>query len=57
MTKVTFSTNFETRNYPFGSGEGSLRSGAVSTWDMTLKTMARFNTYDEMCSGYIGARR
>jgi hypothetical protein len=24
---------------------------------MTLKTMARFNTYDKMVSGYIGARK
>jgi hypothetical protein len=56
MKKVTFSTNFEARNYPFGPGEGSLGRLCLYT-RYGFKLMARFNTFDLMGYGYIGARK
>jgi hypothetical protein len=37
--------------------ERALSEGAVSAQDMALKAVARFNTFDKMGSGYIGARK
>jgi hypothetical protein len=37
--------------------ERALSGGTVSAWDMDLKAVARFNTFDIMGSGYIGARK
>jgi hypothetical protein len=35
----------------------ALSSSAISVWDMDFKVVARFNTFDIMVSGYIGARK
>jgi len=37
--------------------ERALSEGVVSTQDMALKAVARFNTFDIMGFGYIGARK
>jgi hypothetical protein len=37
--------------------ERDLSEGSVSTQDMSLKEVARFNTFDKTGSGYIGARK
>jgi len=37
--------------------ERALSGGAISMQDMGLKVVARFNTFDIMGSGYIGARK
>jgi hypothetical protein len=37
--------------------ERALSGGAVSARDMVMKTVARFNTFDTMGSGYIGTRK
>jgi hypothetical protein len=37
--------------------ERALSGGAVSAQDMALKVVARFNTFDIMGSGYIGAKK
>jgi hypothetical protein len=37
--------------------ERALSKGAVSTQDMALEAMTRFNTFDIMGSGYIDARK
>jgi hypothetical protein len=37
--------------------ERDLSRGSVSTWDLALKAVARFNTFDIVGFGYIGARK
>jgi hypothetical protein len=37
--------------------ERDFSRGVVSTQDMDLKPVARFNTFDIMGFGYIGARK
>jgi hypothetical protein len=37
--------------------ERDLLEGMVSTHDMALKSVARFNTFDKMGFGYIDARK
>jgi hypothetical protein len=56
MTRVTFSTNFEARNYPFRPREGSFGRFYLCA-GYGFEAVARFNTFDIMGSGYIGARK
>jgi hypothetical protein len=37
--------------------ERALERGAISVRDMALRTVATFNTFDTMGSGYIGTRK
>jgi hypothetical protein len=37
--------------------ERALSRGAIFAQDMAFKIVARFNTFDIMVSGYIGARK